>query len=181
MVVIRRYFFVSAGPVDGCYGGSVVIIRVAHMTNSNGNVVCFATRRAAAELAKLNGVLGDAQWQSMKEMLAVGGDQAEFVANKVFEIGDTLRKLPLGDESGAIRDDALCYLRYQKGSLNFYVTERQIHKELGELVMVMRVVDGGRNFDFFYAKIEAINNFCEGIELDLYWRPITIAEAKKYA
>lgn len=173
-------FPVSAGFVPRCYGDPVVIKEAVHMTNHTGNVVCFATRRAAAELARLNGVLGDAQWQSMKEMLEVGGPQAELAASKVFEIQQSIRSLPVGEATGTIRDDALCYLHYQKGDINFYVTEKQFHEGAGELVMCMRVVDGGRNVDFFYARLDAINGFVDGLELDLYWKPMTIAEAKKY-
>lgn len=144
-----------------------------------GNVIRFDICRAKRDLNKLAHVVCVEQRSMLCEMLDADSVQVDYAKEKIAGITQLLQQIPVGEETGVIRDDALCYLRFQKDGVSYLVTEKHHNAEYGELVLCMRVVEGGTNIDFVHSPLDGFARKEVGAHIDLCWEPATIAETKR--
>lgn len=82
--------------------------------------------------------------------------------------------MPAIYEQATKGNDAIIYLHYFKGGLDWYITKRDFSADQYQAFGYARHWDG---LEAGYISIkELIEN---GVELDLYWKPKTIGEIKK--
>ena len=94
--------------------------------------------------------------------------------NIMNNIEKTINSMPVVYEQDGKGDDAIVYLHYFKGGLDWYIIERDVSAEQH------RAFGYARHWDGLEAEYISIKKLIEhGVELDLYWTPKTIGEIKR--
>lgn len=108
-------------------------------------------------------VLGDACY----------GEERQFFIDKIVEMGNLVEKMPKTYEQDGKGDQAIAYLHYFKGNMDWYITEKDM--EMPQ-IQAFGLADLGYGGEFGYISIqELIEN---NIELDLHFTPKTIKEIR---
>jgi len=105
------------------------------------------------------------------------GEEGEFFQTKIFEIAELVTNMPKTYEQEELGDEAAVYLHYFKGGMDWYITERDVETpdEPGQH-QAFGLADLGYGGELGYISIvELIRN---GVELDLYWKPCTLAAVR---
>lgn len=108
------------------------------------------------------------------------GEESEFFARMLVDLAERIRTMPHTYQQEKLGDNAIAYLHYFNGSMDFYITEKdrgarddspeEFQSQAFGLVVSYETERG-------YISIrELIQN---GVELDLYWKPQTIATILK--
>jgi hypothetical protein len=116
--------------------------------------------------------VSDSQLEAMGN--GVRGEEAEFFKTLFVKLAERINTMPKTYEQDGKGDDAIVYLHYFRGNMDWYITE----KDMGdEQIQAFGLADLGMGFpELGYISIqELVDN---GIELDLYWTPKTLAEVK---
>jgi hypothetical protein len=117
--------------------------------------------------------VGDSQLEAMGN--GVRGEEAEFFKTLFVKLADQLQNMPKVYEQDGKGDEAVVYLHYFLGNMDWYITERDL--EIDEQIQAFGLADLGMGYpELGYISIEEITN--AGAELDLYWTPKTLAEVK---
>lgn len=144
-----------------------------------------------AELSKgkkiVNGFVAEDLFKPLKPFLpysqkaviedALRGEEKEFFAKKLEEIAKTIEKMPKTYETDGQGDDAVVYLHYFNAGSDWYITEKdQENQQLQAFGYV--VLNGDKqNAKLGYVNIDQLIEL-RGVELDLYWRPVTLGKIK---
>jgi hypothetical protein len=118
--------------------------------------------------AALNGPLrhfiGGYQYVNLNHLLKL--PDADFYADRILSIAETVDNMPLPYETDGQGDKILVYLHYFKGGCDWYITERDSSEEQ---IKSFGRADLGYGPELGYISIqELIEN---GAALDLHWRP----------
>jgi len=108
---------------------------------------------------------------------ATRGEEGAYFRAKVDAIAQVIDTMPCTYGQDGLGDDAIAYLHYFKGSAAWYITERDIGAP-GDMEQrqAFGMVDLGYGPELGYISIvELIQN---GVELDLYFTPTTLASLK---
>ena len=109
-------------------------------------------------------VLGDACY----------GEEREWFIDTLVELAERILAMPKTYEQDGKGDDAIVYLHYFKGDMDWYITEKDVETEQHQ---AFGLADLGMGFpELGYISIEELTEF--GAELDLHWTPKTLAEVK---
>lgn len=105
---------------------------------------------------------------------AVSGEESDFFIEKGLEMAEIFKTMPKTYEQDGKGNDAVVYLHYFRGNMDWYITERDMETDQ---LQAFGLADLGMGFpELGYISIqELIEN---GIELDLYWTPKTLREVK---
>lgn len=104
----------------------------------------------------------------------IDGEEGEFFVSKLNELETLFNTMPKTYEQDGKGDDAVVYLHYFRGDMDWYITEKDMEAEQHQ---AFGLADLGMGFpELGYISIqELIDN---GVELDLYWEPKTLREVK---
>ena len=103
----------------------------------------------------------------------IDGEEGEFFVNKLDELETLFKTMPKTYDQDGKGDDAVVYLHYFMGGMDWYITERDMEDEQHQ---AFGLADLGYGGELGYISIqELIDN---GVELDLYWEPKTLREVK---
>lgn len=115
---------------------------------------------------------------------ALRGEEGQFFHDKLDELAEIVRTMPKTGETDGLGENAIVHLHYFYGGADWFITE----KDMGSPDDAPE--DVGKQFQAFgWAEILpdcgeygyiSIEEVCDaGAELDLYWKPKTVAEAIK--
>jgi len=120
--------------------------------------------------------VSESQIQAMAE--GANGEEREFFIEKMLNIAATFRTMPKTYEQDGKGDNAVAHLHYFRGGMDWYITE----KDKGDgpddarQIQAFGLSDLGYGGELGYISIEELIE--NGIELDLFWTPKTLAEVK---
>lgn len=106
------------------------------------------------------------------------GEERAHFEKKIAEITNTINTMPKTYEQDGKGDQAVAYLHYFKGGCDWYITEKDMGDGSGDTsqYQAFGLADLGWGSELGYISIvELIRN---GVELDLYYTPQTIAEIR---
>lgn len=101
------------------------------------------------------------------------GEEGQYFQDKFIEIARTIDAMPKTYEQDGKGDKAVAYLHYFKGSVDAYITEKDIETEQHQ---AFGLVDIGYGPELGYVSI--VELIANGLELDLHFEPTTIGEIK---
>jgi hypothetical protein len=117
--------------------------------------------------------LGTAQKIALAE--ACEGEEGAHFAKLLLDLGHLLETMPKNYEQDGKGDDAIAYLHYFLGGMDWFITERDMEDEQ---LQAFGYADLGMGCaELGYINIQEITAL--RAELDLYWTPKTLAEIKK--
>ncbi len=116
--------------------------------------------------------IGKSQLRAMTQILVA--EEGDDMLRIMDEVEKTINSMPAIYEQDGKGDDAIVYLHYFRGGMDWYITERDFS---ADQYQAFGYADFGYGMEAGYISIkELIEN---GVELDLYWTPKTIGEIKK--
>jgi len=117
--------------------------------------------------------MGEAQ----RLVLAEGceGEEGAHFAKLILDLGQLLETMPKTYEQDGLGDQAIAYLHYFMGGMDWFITERDMEEEQLQAFGLADLGMGCAELGYISIQ-ELIEN---GVELDLYWTPKTLAEIKK--
>lgn len=101
------------------------------------------------------------------------GEEKAFFKAKLVEMGERVSTMPKTYEQDGKGDQAVVYLHYFHGGADWYITERDMEDEQ---LQAFGYADLGYGGELGYISIEEL--VANGVELDCYWTPRTLAEVK---
>ena len=114
------------------------------------------------------------QFQAMREGLR--GDESQHFQDKLMEYGERINTMPKTYEQDGKGDQAVAYLHYFTGGCDWYITEKDSEPVQLQAFGYANLGDD-QNAELGYISIvELLEN---GAELDLYFKPRTLAEIKQ--
>jgi len=112
--------------------------------------------------------------------LALRGEEGEYMAKIVMDMVERIKTMPKSYETDGQGDDAIVYLHYFGGSVDAWVTEKDVGSPDDEVSGVQHQAFGlvslGYDPELGYVSIQELID--SGIELDLYWTPKPLKEVK---
>ena len=116
--------------------------------------------------------LSDSQLEAMGD--GVRGEEGEFFKTLFVKLAETITNMPVTYKTDGQGNEAIVHLHYFRGNMDWYITE----KDMGdEQIHAFGLADLGMGHpELGYISIEEL--VANGIELDLYWTPKTLAEVK---
>jgi hypothetical protein len=122
-----------------------------------------------AALEELRQFIGKSQLAALRELFR--GEERQYFIDKVCELRDLVAGMPKIYEQEGKGDSAIIHLHYFIGNCNWYITEKDSEKEQQQ---AFGLADLGYGPEYGYISIEELLE--NGVELDFYYRPRTIAE-----
>jgi hypothetical protein len=128
---------------------------------------------AAKAIPTLRRFMSEAQISALGD--ACYGEERHYFINKIVELAEHLNTMPKTYEQDGKGDDAVVYLHYFRGGMDWYITEKDMEAEQHQ---AFGLADLGMGFpELGYINIsELVDN---NVELDLYWEPKTLREVKE--
>ncbi len=108
----------------------------------------------------------------------IRGEEGEFFKAKIFEMSKLISAMPKTYEQEGKGDQAVVHLHYFKGGCDWFITEKDVEtpEEPGQY-QAFGLADLGYGGELGYISIvELIRN---GVELDLYWTPVTLGTVRQ--
>ena len=123
-------------------------------------------------VAMLRKFIGTRQLAVMLE--GVRGEEGQFFLDKIGEMVNVIKTMPKTYEQDGLGDKAVAHLHYFKGSGDWYITEKDCEG-------VQHQAFGSANLGYgaelgYISIVELIRN---NVEIDLHFKPTTLAELKK--
>ena len=116
--------------------------------------------------------VSDSQLEAMGD--GVRGEESEFFKTLFVKLAETITNMPVTYKTDGQGDEAIVHLHYFRGNMDWYITEKDVGDEQ---IQAFGLADLGMGFpELGYISIEEL--VANGIELDLYWTPKTLAEVK---
>lgn len=98
-------------------------------------------------------------------------EERAFFEEKLLEMAERVRTMPKTYEQDGKGPEAIAYLHYFHGDMDWYITERDMEDRQYQ---AFGLVDLGYGSELGYVSIEELK--ANNIELDLHWEPKTLAE-----
>ena len=101
------------------------------------------------------------------------GEEKSYFKNLLEELENTLKTMPKTCEQDGKGENAIVYLHYFLGDFDWFIIERDVEPEQLQAFGLV---------DMFYCELGSINIteiIQNGGELDLNWKPKTLAEVRK--
>ncbi len=116
--------------------------------------------------------VSDSQLEAMGN--GVRSEEGEFFKTLFVDLAERINNMPVTYKTDGQGDEAIVYLHYFRGNMDWYITEKDMEDEQHQ---AFGLADLGMGFpELGYISIEELVQ--NGIELDLYWTPKTLAEVK---
>ncbi|MDD5350035.1 MAG: DUF2958 domain-containing protein [Chthoniobacteraceae bacterium] len=103
------------------------------------------------------------------------GEEGEYFRTKIGELAALVSSMPKTYEQEGLGDRAIIHLHYFVGGCNWYITEKDKGDNDGPgQRQAFGLADLGYGGELGYISISEL--LLAGVELDLYWKPITLAQ-----
>ena len=104
-------------------------------------------------------------------------DEALGIAETVLRAEQRIADMPVTYQQDGLEDQAVIHLHYFMGSVDAWITEKDMDGGVDQAFGLVNLMGTGPgDAELGYVSIrELVEN---GVELDLYWTPVTIAELK---
>lgn len=126
-----------------------------------------------ALLTRLGGFIGKAQMQAIREVLR--GEEAEFMQQIISNMIDMVETMPATYATDGQGDQAVAQLHYFTGGCDWYITEKDRETEQLQAFGLADLYGDGGELGY----ISIVELLKVGAELDLHWKPKTLAEVKQ--
>lgn len=100
------------------------------------------------------------------------GEEGQFFIDKLVEFGNMVETMPKTYGQDGKGNQAVAYLHYFLGGMDWYITERDIDTDGAGQIQAFGLADLGYGAELGYISIPEIIDV--GAELDLYFEPTTI-------
>ena len=101
------------------------------------------------------------------------GEEGLYFQVLVNKLAKLINEMPKSYDTDGQRDNAVVYLHYFRGGMNWHITEKDINEEQNQAYGYSDLGDGG---ELGYISIkELIEN---NVEFDFHWNPITLGKLK---
>lgn len=106
------------------------------------------------------------------------GEEGEFFDQKLAEISAVIRSMPKTYETDGQGDAAIAHLHYFKGGCDWFITEKDMGDESGDLAQhqAFGLAKMGGDPELGYISIRELIEL--GVELDLYFTPAPLSECR---
>lgn len=122
----------------------------------------------------LSDFIGRQQLDTMTS--AVRGEEGQWFIDKLVTLADQIKGMPGVHGQDGKGNNAIAYLHYFNGGQDWYITERDMD---GEQLQAFGFADFGASSDLGYINIQELIE--KNVELDLHWKPKTLAEIRGQA
>ncbi|WP_131655428.1 hypothetical protein [Methylocucumis oryzae] len=157
--------------------------RLKKIEQNLSNVIDIASGKATDEevarvMPLIKTFIGKSQLSVIKS--ALKGEEGQHFKDKLVEIANVIKTMPSSYETDGQGDNAVAYLHYFKGSMDWYITEKDKgapdDKKEGvkPQSQAFGLADLGYGGELGYISIPEITS--SDVELDLYWTPKTLSE-----
>lgn len=116
--------------------------------------------------------IGSDQLEALRAGLQ--GEEREFFIDKIFELRDLVNSMPKTYEQEGKGDQAIIHLHYFIGNCDWWITEKDSEFMQRQ---AFGLADLGYGAEYGYISIEELIE--NGVELDFYYKPRTVAEQMK--
>jgi len=117
------------------------------------------------------------QYRTLENKIHPHTEEHQYFRNMLIDLAKHISDMPKTYEQDGKGDDALVYLHYFGGSIDSYITEKDIDSDGEGQIQAFGFQDLGYGGELGYISIEEI---CDTrMELDLHWQITTIGEIKK--
>jgi len=124
---------------------------------------------AADQLSTLGKFMSVSQIKALCDGLR--GEESDFFFDKINELVNTFNTMPKSYEQDGKGEDAIVYLHYFSGSMDFHITERDMENEQHQAYGRANLGHGGA-----LGYISLIELAANDIELDMYWEPTPLKD-----
>ncbi len=107
--------------------------------------------------------------------LAKTSEEREMFRTMLEELAQVITTMPVTYQQEGKGDEAIVYLHYFSAGCDWYITEKGV--EGNGTVQAFGLADLGYGAEFGYISIQKLTQI-SGIELDLYWKPVTLDAIK---
>ena len=104
------------------------------------------------------------------------GEEGKFFGDKIREMNNVINTMPKTYEQGGKGYQAIAYLHYFRGGMDWYITESDMEDEQHQAFGLANL---GHGAELGYISIEEL--IANDAELDLYWVPATLSQIKQKA
>ena len=133
--------------------------------------------QAAAAVQTLRGFIGPSQLNAIGDCCR--GEEREWFKAKLVEMAGIVSTMPKTYEQDGLGENAVAHLHYFTSSYDFHITERDSDQDGEGQIQAFGFANLGYGPELGYISIKEIIE--AGAELDLHWKPITLAEIRKAA
>lgn len=119
--------------------------------------------------------------QRMALLAALRGEEGEYFAKMLTELQAKLESMPKTYEQDGLGEDAVVHLHYFRGSVDAWITEKDMGDESGDLLQLQafgKITLTGDKDDAELGYISIQELIDNGVELDLYWTPKPLKECR---
>lgn len=129
--------------------------------------------QAAVAVKTLKPFIGHPQLSTMTKNCY--GEEKQFFIDKLVEMAELIKNMPKTYEQDGKGDDAIVYLHYFHGSMDWYITEKDVDTDGEGQLQAFGLADMGYGAELGYISIEDIK---EHVELDLHFKPRPLREVR---
>lgn len=104
------------------------------------------------------------------------GEEREYFKAAILDLARTLETMPQTYEQDGKGDQAIAYLHYFKGGMDWFITERDSDPDGEGQVQTFGLADIGQGAELGYISISEL--LANNVDLDLHFAPVTLAEIK---
>ncbi len=126
---------------------------------------------AKKQIPTLRHFVGVPQLQVMSA--GTRGEEGDYFFDKIDELYKTITTMPKTYEQDGKGDDAIVYLHYFRGGMDWYITERDMETDQHQAFGLANL---GYGSELGYISIEELKE--NGVEIDMHWTPKTLREVK---
>ena len=124
-----------------------------------------------AAMPVLRTFVSEQQIQAMAE--GANGEEREYFIEKMLNLVAEFRLMPKTYEQDGKGDNAIVYLHYFRGGMDWYITERDMEDYQAQ---AFGLADLGYGGELGYISIEELKSI--NAELDIHWTPKTLGTVK---
>ena len=129
---------------------------------------------AERALKKMKGFVGQSQLRAIGTICR--GEEKQFMFDKLVEYGIRIESMPKIYDQDGKGDNAVAYLHYFKGNMDWYITEKDIQPEQLQAFGLADLGNGEPEIGYI-SITELVDH---GVELDLHFIPETIGKIKEF-
>jgi hypothetical protein len=133
--------------------------------------------QAVDALKTLRGFIGSSQLQALGD--AMRGEEKQFFFDKMAALDSLVSTMPQTYQQDGLGDQAIVSLHYFRGSMDWYITERDSDPDGEGQIQAFGLADFGDGGELGYISI--VELIAAGIELDLYFEPKTLGQIRAKA
>ena len=104
----------------------------------------------------------------------IRGEEGQFFLDKIEELYRLVETMPKTYEQDGLGELAVAHLHYFSGSGDWYITDRDMEPVQHQAFGLADLYGDGGEIGY----ISIVELIREGVELDLYWQPKTLAEIR---